>query len=135
MKVGTAPEDDEGTLIIRMHPDDLPKGIKWNKYIHLHVKDTTISCRVRNNAVVEVPHPRVHQININRDLRNTLGIKSGQVYDFYISKASRLKAPYYVIRYHPNRIARRNMIFKILGTIGAIIIVIGGTLYYFLGYQ
>ena len=135
LKVGGAPEDDEDTLIIRMHPDDLPKGIKWNRYIHLDVKDSKIACRVRNNELAEVPHPRVHQININKKLRNVLKIKSGTVYDFYVSKASFWKAPAYVMKYHPDMTAKRNMLLKIIGTVAAILIVIGGVLYYFLGYQ
>ena len=135
LKVGGAPEDDEGTLIVRMHPDDLPKGIKWNRYIYLSVKDSKIACRVRNNELAEVPHPRVHQININKKLRNVLKIKSGTVYDFYVSKASVWKAPSYVMKFHPNSTARRNMLLRIIGAIAAIMIVIGGVLYYFLGYQ
>jgi hypothetical protein len=135
LKVGTAPEDDEDTLIVRMHPDDLPKGIKWNRYIHLHVRDGKISCKVRNNELAEIPHPRIHQININRALRNVLGIKSGTIYDFYVSKALILKAPYYVLKYHPYRAARRNMLLKIFGVIITVCIVIGAILYYFLGYN
>ncbi len=135
LKVGNAPQDDEGILLIRMHPDDLPKGIKWNSYIHLLVKDAKITCRVRNNELAEVPHPRIHQININRNLRDVLRIKSGKIYDFYITKASAWKAPSYVIRYHPNRTARRYTLFKVLGAIGTILIAVGGALYYFLGYQ
>jgi hypothetical protein len=133
LKVGGAPEDDEGTLIIRMHPDDLPKGIKWNRYIYLTVKDSKIACRVRNNELAEVPHPRVHQININKNLRNALKIKLGTVYDFYVSKASFWKAPSYIMRYHPDRTARRNTLLLILGAVAAVLIIIGGVLYYFLG--
>jgi hypothetical protein len=133
LKVGYAPADDEGALIIRMHPEDLPKGMKWTKYIHLLVNDERLTCRVRNNELVEVPQPRVHQININNRLRELLGIKSGTVYDFYVTKASSLKAPYYVLRYHPDRVARRNMVFKVCGAVTAICAIIGGTSYYFVG--
>ena len=135
LKVGGSPQDDEGMLVVRMHPDDLPKGIKWNNYIHLSAKSSKISCRVRNNEMAEVPHPRVHQININRKLRDRLGIKSGTVYDFWVSKAPFWKAPSYVLRYHPNGAARRNMFLRILGAIAVVLAVIGGVSYYFLEYQ
>lgn len=135
LKVGGAPEDDEGSLIVRMHPDDLPKGIKWNRYIHLSARNAKITCRVRNNERAEIPHPRVHQININRNLRDLLRVKSGTVYDFYLSKASFWKAPSYVMLYHPNGIARRNMLLRILAATVVVLAVIGGVLYYFLGYQ
>ena len=135
LKVGTAPESDEDELLIRMHADDLPKGIKWNKYIHVFVQDSKISCRVRTNQVAEVQEPRIHQININRALREYLSIKSNKVYDFYLGKASRLKIPYYVLKYHPDRNKKRNMLLKMIGTSIFILAIIGGVLYYFLGYQ
>jgi len=135
LKVGGAPGDDEGRLVVRMHPDDLPKGIKWNRYIHLSARNAKITCRVRNNELAEVPHPRVHQININRNLRDLLRIKSGTVYDFYLGKAPFWKAPAYVMRYHPDGTARLNMLLRILGAIAVVLAVIGGVLYYFLGYQ
>ena len=109
LKVGNSPEGDEGVLVIRMHPDDIPRGVKWNNYIHLLVRDARVTCRVRNNEVTEVPQPRTHQININKDLREALGLQSGKVYDFYLKKAPFWKAPSYVVRYHPNRSARRWM--------------------------
>ena len=135
LKVGGAPEDDEGILVVRMHPEDLPKGIKWNRYIHLSARDAKITCRVRNNELAEVPHPRVHQININRNLRDLLRVKSGTVYDFYVSKAPFWKAPSYVILYHPSGRARRKMLLKILGAIALALAVAGGAVYYFLWYQ
>ncbi len=132
LKVGNSPEGDEGALVVRMHPDDLPKGMKWNSYVHLLVEDAKITCRVRNNELVEVPQPRIHQININKDLRDTLGIRSGKVYDFYVTKASLCKAPSYVIRYHPSRAARRYMLARVLGVLGATAVIIGGLLYFLL---
>ncbi len=135
LKVGGAPEDDEGSLVVRMHPDDLPKGIKWNRYIHLSARDAKITCRVRNNELAEVPHPRVHQININRNLRDLLRVKSGSVYDFYLRKAPFWKAPSYVMLYHPSGIVRRNMVLRLLAATVVVLAVIGGVLYYFLGYQ
>lgn len=135
LKVGGAPEDDEGMLVVRMHPEDLPKGIKWNRYIHLSAKNAKISCRVRNNERAEVPHPRIHQININKKLRERLGIRSGTVYDFYVSKAPFWKAPSYVLRYHPSKTARRIMLLNILMATAVVLSVIGGVLYYFLWYQ
>jgi len=87
LKVGGAPEDDEGMLVVRMHPEDLPRGIKWNRYIHLSAKNAKITCRVRNNERAEVPHPRIHQININKKLRERLGIRSGTVYDSFLCSA------------------------------------------------
>jgi len=135
LKVGGAPQDDEGMLVVRMHPEDLPKGIKWNRYIHLSAKSAKITCKVRNNERAEVPHPRVHQININRKLRDRLRIKSGTVYNFYVSKAPFWKAPSYVMRYHPSRTAKQIMLLKILGATAVVLAVIGGVLYYFLWYQ
>ncbi len=132
LKVGNSPEGDEGTLVIRMHPEDMPKGIRWNSYIHLLVRDGKITCRVRNNEMAEVPHPRIHQININKDLREVLGLQSGKVYDFYVRKASFWKAPAYVIRYHPSRSARRWMLARALAVLAAGIAVASGLLYYFI---
>lgn len=133
LKVGNGPADDEGSLMVRMHPEDLPRGIRWNRYIHILVKDIKLTCRVRNNELVEVPQPRLHQININNGLRDYLGLKSGTVYDFYITKASRWMAPLYVLRYHPNQTARRNMLLIILGAIIFIIAIAAGLSFYFSG--
>jgi hypothetical protein len=130
LKVGNAPEYDEGRLLIRMHRDDLPKGIKWNRYISLTVKNSTITCKVRNNELTEVPHPRVHQININKSLREVLRIRTNTVYDFYVSKAARWKGPFYVLKHHPSPAARRNTLLKLLGVAAFIIAVIGVALYY-----
>ena len=135
LRVGGAPEYDEGKLVVRMHKDDLPKGIKWDSYIHLKAKDIKVTCKVRNNELAEVSHPRVHQININRDLRLLLKIKTNAVYDFYVTKASSWKAPSYVMQYHPKATARRNMRLKVFGTIAVVIAAaIAGALYYFLWY-
>jgi hypothetical protein len=128
LTVGNSPESDEGALMVRMHQDDLPKGTKWNNYVLLLVGDARIACRVRNNELVEVPHPRTHQININKDLRDVLQLKPGKVYDFYLKKASRWRAPLYVIRYHPSRKARRYMIAKVLATLVAAAGILGGVL-------
>jgi len=133
LKVGRAPEYDNDILIVRMHGDDLPKGIKWNSYIHLAANDTKISCKVRTNQMAEIPEPRIHQININRKLRDDLGIKSGRLYDFYVRKAPFWKAPYYIIKCHPNRNDRRNMILKLCGVVIVALAVIGGASYYFSG--
>ena len=133
LKVGNGPADDEGCLMVRMHPEDLPRGIKWNSYIHILVKDIKLTCKVRNNEMVEVPQPRLHQININNGLRDFLRLKSGTVYDFYVTRASRWMAPLYVLRYHPDQTARRNMLLKILGAAIVIIAVAGGLSYYFSG--
>lgn len=133
LKVGNGPADDEGSLMVRMHPEDLPRGIKWNSYIHVLVKDIKLTCRVRNNELVEVPQPRVHQININNELRDFLGLKSGTVYDFYVTKAPSWVAPLYVLRYHPDQTARRNMLLKIFGAAIVIIAIAGGLSYYFSG--
>jgi len=131
LKVGTSPEGDESELVIRMHPDDMPKGIRWNNYIHLLVRDARITCRVRNNEVTEVPQPRVHQININKDLREALGLQAGKVYDFYVRKASFWKAPAYVVRYHPSRSARRWTLAKALAALAAGIVICSGLIYFF----
>jgi hypothetical protein len=135
LKVGNAPVDDEDVLMVRMHPEDLPRGIKWNKYIHLLVKHEKLTCRVRNNEMAEIPHPRVHQININNKLRELLGIRTGTVYDFYVTNASSWKAPYYVLRYHPDSTARRNTLLKILGAVTVILAIVVGISYYLLGNQ
>ena len=134
LRVGGAPEDDEGQLIVRMHPDDMPKGIRFNNYIHLSTKDARITCKVRNNELAEIPRPRVHQININRKLRERLRIKTGAVYNFYVSKALSWKTPSYVMRYHPNATARRNMRLKTFGAIAGITAIICWALYYVLWY-
>ena len=135
LRVGGAPEDDESELVVRMHQDDLPKGIRWNSYIHLRAKATTITCRVRNNDLAEIPHPRVHQVNINRSLRGLLGIKSGAVYDFYVTKAPFWKAPSYVMQYHPSSTARRNMLLTVIGAIVGVLAVVGLLLYFLVWYQ
>jgi len=131
LRIGNAPAQDEGKLLVRMHRDDLPKGTKWNRYIHLTTKNTRITCKVRNNELVEVPHPRVHQLNINKHLRQILGIKTGSVYDFYVSKASFLRAPSYVLRFHPNKTVRQNMFTKIVLALVLILAMLGAAIYYF----
>jgi len=134
LRVGGAPQDDESKLLVRMHPDDVPKGMKFNRYIHLSTGNARITCMVRNNELAEIPHPRVHHININRKLRENLHIKSGAVYNFYVSKAPSWKAPLYIIRYHPRGSARRNMSFKLFGAFAFVIAIIGTALYYSLWY-
>ena len=131
LKVGRAPEYDNDILIVRMHAEDLPKGIKWNNYIHLAANDSTVTSRVRTNQMAEISEPRIHQININRTLRDNLGIRSGRLYDFYVRKAAFWKAPYYVIKYHPNRVVRRNTILKLCAAAIVALAVIGGVSYYF----
>lgn len=133
LKVGNSPEWDEGALMVRLHPDDLPKGIKWNSYVHLRIRGAKTTCRVRDNDMAEVPHPRVHQININRDLRDAMGLKVGKVYDCYLKKAPRWKAPLYVMRYHPMRSARRRMLARVLGALATTAVAVGLLLYFLTG--
>ena len=133
LKVGSGPTDDQESLIVRMHPEDMPTGINWNSYIHILVKDVKLTCRVRNNELVEVAQPRIHQININNELRDFLGLKSGTVYDFYITKALSWLAPLYVLRYHPNQTARRNMLLQLIGVAIIVVAVAGGLAYYLTG--
>ncbi|UCC59536.1 MAG: hypothetical protein JSV02_07205 [Dehalococcoidia bacterium] len=133
LKVGNGPAVDEGSLTIRMHPEDLPRGIKWGRYIHLRVKNAKLTCKVRNNEMVEVPQPRLHQININNELMDFLGLKSGTIYDFYITKALSWMAPLYVLRYHPNQTTRRKMLLKIFGVVTVITAIAVGLAYYFSG--
>lgn len=134
LKVGGAPKADENELIVRIHPDDKPKGINWGDYIHLSTNRARITCKLRSNELREVEHPRIHQININRGLRNILGIRTGTVYNFYISKASSWKAPSYIMHYHPKSTVRRNMRLKIYGAIAGIIVIIGVYLYALIWY-
>ncbi|MDY6892788.1 MAG: hypothetical protein SVO26_03610 [Chloroflexota bacterium] len=135
LRVGGAPEYDEGELVIRMHKDDLPKGIQWDDYIHLNVRDIKLTCKVRTNELAEVPQPRVHQVNINRALRQFLKIKTNSVYDFYVTKACSWKSPSYVMQYHPKATARRNMRLKVFGIIAVIIAAAAGVAsFYFLWY-
>ena len=131
LKVGDVPEFDEDFLIVRMHSEDMPKGIKWNNYIHLSTNNAKIACKVRTSDMAEISHPRIHKISINRKLRETLGIKSGLTYDFYIQKALFLKAPYFIIKYHPDRAAKRRTIIKLaVASVLVIAAIIGLSLYF-----
>ena len=134
LKVGAAPEYDEGKLIVRMHRDDLPGGIRWNRYVNLTVKNSTVTCKVRNNELTEVPHPRAHQINVNRSLRELLSIRTNTVYDFYVTKAPRWRGPLYVVKYHPSPAARRKTLLGLIGIAVLMAAVVGGVVYYFVQY-
>ena len=129
LSVRGAPEVDENELLVRMHPDDKPKGINWGNYIHLSTKRARVTCKLRSNEILELEHPRIHQLNINIHLRSILGIRAGTVSDFYISKASSWKAPSYIMQYHPNDVIRAHMRLKIYGAVAGIIVIIGVTLY------
>lgn len=115
-----------------MHRDDLPGGIKWNRFIRLSTGKSKITCKVRNNELAEVPRPRVHQININKSLRELLGVKAGDFYDFYVSKAPSWGAPIYDLRFNPDRTKRRKALVTTLVIAVAVLGAAGGALYYFL---
>ncbi len=117
LKVGGVPQIDETELRIRMHDSDIPQGAKWGKWIHLRAYDDHITARVYSNAMAEIQQPRAHQISINKHLRDKLGLKPGATVDFYVKKASGLKAPYYTARYHPTASVRRKALLQILGVV------------------
>ena len=98
-----------------MHETDTPEGIKWGNYISLSANKRKITCKVLSNAMAEIRKPREHQISINKHLKSRLNIKSGATVDFYVKKASRLKTPYYVARYHPDKAVRRVTFWKMFG--------------------
>ena len=102
--------------------------------MNLTVKNSTITCKVRNNELTEVPHPRAHQINVNRSLRELLSIRTNTVYDFYVTKAPRWRGPLYVFKYHPSPAARRRTLLGLIGVAVLIAAVIGGAVYYFVQY-
>lgn len=124
LKIGATPHLDENELFVRMHDDDIPKGVVWGRYIHVSTNNKRISCRVLSNAMAEIKAPRAHQISINKHLRDILEVKQGTNANFYVSKASRLKVPYYKIRYHPDAVVRRRVLLKTFGIIVLVLIVI-----------
>jgi hypothetical protein len=115
LKVAATPQLDESELIVRMHETDLPGSTRWGRYLTLWANQRKISCKVHSISVVEVKAPREHKISINKHLKSKLDIKPGTTVDFYIKKASRLKAPYYILRYHPNNAVRKKVFLKVLG--------------------
>lgn len=124
LKIGATPHLDEGELFVRMHKDDVPKDMKWGNYIRLSANKSSITCKVLSNAMAEIKPPRAHQISINKHLKDILGVKPGTTANFYISKASSVKAPFYIMRYHPNKAVRRKVFWKTSGVIVVAIIVI-----------
>ncbi len=114
-----------------MHEDDIPKGIKWGRYIHLSTNDNRVTCKVLSNAMAEIKPPRAHQISINKHLKDILGVKQGTTGNFYISKASFWKRSLYIIRYHPDAAVRRRAFWKTSGVFAAVIIVITLAALYF----
>ncbi len=131
LRIGNAPAQDEEKLLVRMHREDLPKGTKWNSYIHLSTKNQTITCKVRNNDLAEVPHPRIHQLNINRHLRKMLEVKTGIVYDFYLKRAPFWRAPFYALRFHPQKTARQNAFTILMVAFVLMLAIIGVAVYFF----
>ena len=132
LKIGATPHLDEEELIVRMHENDIPAGIRWGNYIRLSANKKHVACKLQSNAMAEIKAPRVHQISINKHLKNKLGVKPGATVDFYISKASFLKAPYYTMRYHPSSGARKRAFWKTFGTFTAVAIVVTLVVLYFL---
>jgi len=115
LMIGAVPELDETGLLVRMHEEDVPRGVKWGNYIHLSANNSHVTARVFSNAMAEIEKPRTHQISLNKHLKDRLGVQPGMTVDFYLSKASRLKAPYYLVRYHPMPARRRRVLLKTLG--------------------
>jgi hypothetical protein len=114
LKIGAVPHLDETELLVRMHESDLPQGMKWGKWIHIRAFDDHITAKVYSNAMVEIKQPRAHQISVNKYLRDKLGVRPGVTVDFYLRKASPLKKPYYMARYHPTPGIRRKAQLRLL---------------------
>lgn len=130
--VGATPHLDEDWLIIRMHENDLPQGLKFGKYIRVKLGNKTVVAKLRSNAMAEIKEPRVHQISLNKRLKQILAVKTGVTGDFYLSKATSLKAPYYTVRYHPSSSARKRVIWRTLGIVVLFIAIITLAILYFL---
>jgi hypothetical protein len=135
LKVGATPHLDENKLIVRMHETDAPEGVKWGNYISLSANQNRIACKVLSNAMAEVKPPREHQISVNKHLKSKLHIKPGTTVDFYIKKASPLRAPYFIMRYHPDGTVRKRTLLKVLGV--AVVLALAATFaaLYFLVWQ
>ena len=132
LKIGATPHLDEEWLIIRMHEINLPQGLNFGDYIRVTINNKCVVGRLSSNAMAEIKHPREHQISLNKHLRQILGIKPGITGDFYVSKATSLKAPFYTIRYHPSSTARKKALWQTIGVISTLITVILLLVLYFL---
>ena len=131
-KIGATPHLDENELIVRMHESDRPEGTKWGNYISLSANKKRITCKLHSNAMAEIKQPRTNQISINKHLKSRLDIKAGTTVAFYMKRASSLKAPYYIMRYHPDRGRRRGAFRRILGVVVIMAAAIALTASYFL---
>lgn len=131
LMIGAVPYLDETELLVRMHEEDVPRGVKWGRYIHMSANDSHITAKVFSNAMAEIEKPRMHQISLNKHLRDRLEVKPGTTVDFYLSKASRLKAPYYLIRYHPVPALRRRVLLKTLGWATILVAIVAVVALYF----
>lgn len=131
LKVGATPHLDEERLFIRMHEDDVPEGIKWGNYVRVSTNEACVAGKILSNAMAEIKQPRIHQISLNRHLKEILGVKPGATADFYISKAAFWKAPYYTIRYHPSSAVRKRTLWRTFGVITAVVAVIVVAVLYF----
>ncbi len=132
LTIGATPHLDEDWLIIRMHESDLPQGIKFGNYLRVTLGNKTVVGKLRNNAMAEIKEPRVHQISLNKRLKQILAVKAGVTGDFYLSKATSLKVPYYTLRYHPSSSARKRVIWRTLGVVALFVTIVTLAILYYL---
>jgi hypothetical protein len=117
LRVHDADSDDYDRLVVRLHEDDKPEGIKWGQYIDISLDEKHwVTAKLEPSGLTGMGKIYIHHLlrgTLNRiTARKSTGMVGTLCY-FYIRKAPSWKEPFYIINYHPNTSVRTRTRLKL----------------------